>query len=904
MFTQVFGSTTYAVSTVLTAFMAGLALGSYVFGRLIDRHEKWALSLYGILEGGIGLYALSVPFLITLIDSLHAWAYRAYQPSSWVFILMRFVICMAILLIPTTLMGATLPVMSRFVVRQQQTLGGRVGVLYGVNTAGAVLGCYCAGFIFIGSLGITRTLHLAVAANGLIMVVALLLGILFMSRRVIDPWPEDPVLSAAEASGEDSEAWKKRVILVCFAFAGFASLCYEVLWTRALIIFLGNSTYAFASMLTTFLCGLAIGSLVFARWADESRDRLFLFGLIEGMIAVWAVFSIPLLTKVFYFLGQNWQMFNIDLTWRTTQGLKFLKAFMVMFFPAMLMGAAFPVVCRIWSAGEKQVGRDVGSVYSVNTLGAIAGSAAAGFIVIPLLGVQKGIIAVAAINMSLAVVALFLCRASTARRTVTLVTLGSAVAVALFLIPKDFVFHRPEEIWNKLLFYREDSMALVKVYQEPTGHKDISINGYVVAGSNSASQEIQKGLAHLPMLLHDDPRTALIVGFGAGGTSWSISRYEPDRIDCIEFVPSMIKAAPYLNEVNHDVLSLPFYNVTIDDGRSYLLATDKKYDVLSVDAIDPKHAGSGNLYAVEFFQLCKDRLNPGGIAVEWLPYHLLTADEVNIILASFSSVFEHTSLWFTRYFNYLMLVGTDHELEIDYQRLRERMSVPKIAKDLKELDMDDPAEFIYLFAADTTAIKNLAAGAPGLNSYDRPLIEYYSPRQSGRHGQLPFREREGLPTLVNLGTTSEEIIETRKNIELHLDVAQRLIRPFQFGLQGDDVIKRLRQYDSALALDPDDAAARRYASLSRQYVKERHRKLLASAERNPSSRAYAELSGFYYQAGDLPSAVSAMENAVRLNPDFSEGRIRLTNLYERVGESEKALDQRSRLRKAAATAGR
>ena len=176
MFTQVFGSTTYAVSTVLTAFMAGLALGSYVFGRLIDSYEKWALPLYGILEGGIGLYALSVPFLITLIDSLHAWAYRAYHPSSWVFILMRFVICMAILLIPTTMMGATLPIMSRFVVKQQQTLGAKVGILYGVNTAGAVLGCYCAGFILIGSLGVTRTLHLAVAANGLIMAVALYVG--------------------------------------------------------------------------------------------------------------------------------------------------------------------------------------------------------------------------------------------------------------------------------------------------------------------------------------------------------------------------------------------------------------------------------------------------------------------------------------------------------------------------------------------------------------------------------------------------------------------------------------------------------------------------------------------------------------------------------------------------------
>ena len=572
-------------------------------------------------------------------------------------------------------------------------------------------------------------------------------------------------------------------------------------------------------MLTTFLFGLAIGSLVFARWADDSRDRFFLFGLIEGMIAVWAVFSIPLLTKAFYSLGQNWHAFNIDFTWQTTQGLKFLKAFIDMFFPAMLMGAAFPVVCRIWSAGEKQVGRDVGSVYSMNTVGAIAGSAAAGFVIIPLLGLQKGIIAVAAINMSLAVIALLLCRASTAKRTVTLVAMGSAAVLALFLVPKDFVFSRPQEIWKKLLFYREDSMALVKVYQRPDGHKDISINGYVVAGTNSASQEIQKGLAHLPMLLHDDPQSALIVGFGAGGTSWSISQYEPDRVDCIEFVPSMIKAAPFLNEANHGVLSLPFYNVTIDDGRSYLLATDKKYDVLSVDAIDPKHAGSGSLYSVDFFEMCKSRLNPGGILVEWLPYHLLSPDEIRIVLASFSSEFEHTSLWFTRYFNYLMILGTDHELEIDYQRLRERMSVPKIAKDLKELDMEDPAEFLYLFAADTAAVKSVAAEASGVNSYDQPLIEYYTYRRRDRYGFLPFVEREGLPVVTNLGATPEEKAQNKQNIEMHLAVADRLIRSFQFGPKGYDAIKRLRQYDSALALNPDDAAARRYANSSKRYIK-------------------------------------------------------------------------------------
>ena len=895
MFTLVFGNTTHAVSTVLTSFMGGLALGSYLLGRVADRKPSWTLLTYGVLEGVIGAYALAVPILISNIDSFHTWAYRTFDPSSWVFITMRFVICFAILIVPTTMMGGTLPLISKFIVRQRQTLGYRVGILYAMNTAGAVAGCYLTGFVFIGSMGITRTLYLAVAANAVIMVVAMALSFYFRTRQPrIGPEPEvEEAREQETASPQDRR--KANLVLICFAVAGLTSLCYEVLWTRVLVFFLGNSTYAFASMLTTFLIGIAIGSLVFARIADGPRDRYLIFGAIEIVIAIWALISVPLFVKAFYALGQSWQGFNIDITWQATAGLKFFKAFAVMFVPTFLMGATFPVVCRIYSKDIGQVGRDVATVYSLNTVGGILGSVLTGFAIIPLLGAQKGIIAVAALNMALGLIVIGLSGIARAKKIIWMSVSAGAAVASLLLVPKGIILQRPDEIIEKLLFYREDRMALVKVFQTPAGDKNISINGYIVAGTNYSSREIQKGLAHVPMLLHEDPRTVLIVGFGAGGTSWSTTLYEPDRVDCIEFTPSVPKAAPHLDEVNHGVLSAPFYHLTIDDGRTYLLTTDKKYDILSIDAIDPKHSGSGSLYAVEFFKLCKERINPGGLVVEWLPYHLLTAEETRIVMASFASVFEHSTLWFTRYFNYLLLVGSDHEIEIDYQLLARRMADPRIAADLKELEIDDPAEFLYCFAADTAAIEEIAAEAGGLNTYDRPLIEYFTYHEGESLADLPFLERRGMPKVKNFGSTEEEAERNEENLKLHFSVANHLIRAKSFDRQREPG-KRLQQYRAALSLDPADPVALKLGVPTEQYVRGKLRELTRLAETDPTVVTYRKLAELHSQIGDFKAAVADLEHAVRLDPNSPELRLHLATMYDSVGDRAKAHEQRMRAR--------
>ena len=892
MFTQVFGSTTFAVSTVLTSFMAGLALGSYLFGRLADRHEKSSLLLYGALEGAIGVYALAVPLLISMMESTYIWIYRVYEPSSSLFILVRFTICLVILLPPTTMMGATLPLISRFVVKQTHTLGQRVGMLYGLNTAGAVVGCYLAGFVLIGSLGVRGTTHLAVGANWLIMAAAFIIGSYFWRRRTEETPQVGSSLPSADARPEAGDRSRARLILFCFALAGFTSLCYEVLWARTLVFFMGYSTYAFTSMLTTFLLGLALGSFLFARIADRSKDRYLLFFKIEVVIALWAVISIPFFNEVFYALQDRWPDFIlIDLTWQSTAGLKFLKAFVVMIIPTTLMGAAFPVVCRIFSSDLRHVGRDVAAVYSVNTLGAIVGSAAAGLVVIPLFGMQKGIMAVAAINLGIAVCALFLSHAATRKKAAMLAAVVGVAAVTMFVVPSNVVLRIPVEMWEELLFYKEDSMALVKVYTNLSGNKNISIDGNAVAGTSSVMQSNQKMLAHLPMLLHEDPRTVLVIGFGAGGAAYSMTLHEPDRVDCVELVPSVIEAAPYLDEANHGVLSSPIFHVTIDDGRTFLLASDKKYDVVSIDVIDPKHLGASNLFTKESYKLCKEHLNPGGVMVQWLPYDLLTLEETSAILASHVSVFEYSTLWFNPHFTYLLLVGADHEFEIDYQRLNSRIKDGKVAEDLKEIHVSDAADFLHCFAADAAAVREIASRAPNMNTYDTPVIEFYNYEKGDRLAELPITKREGFPKITNFGADPQEEEQNKKALAFRLSVADRIIQGLQFD-RDTEKIRRWQQFRAASDLDPSDVIARRLATYEKWNIHGQLNKQIAIARADRSLGAFGNVATLYYQIGDLPSAAAAMEEAVRLFPNSTEARLALAGYYELMGKQKEADEQR------------
>jgi spermidine synthase len=880
-----FGDTVLAVSTVLTAFMAGLALGSLGSGRLVDRCRR-LLTLYACLEVGIGLTALLLPLALQGILPGYVWLHRRFHALPSLFILLRFLLAFGLLLVPTTLMGATLPVLSRYVVRAHAMLGWGVGVLYALNTGGAVLGCLAAGYVLIGSVGLYETVAMGAALNGCVGLLAWA-----VRRRAGDGQPAaaltiPPGAQPHEAPGDAGTA---RLALWSMCLSGFAALSYEVIWTRALTFFVGNSTYAFSAMLTTFLCGLALGSLAWARVSDRTGNPVRLLGLLQVGIGVYGLLSIAILGKVFYGLDAWWEGFS-SASWGAPVWLNFAKTFAVILPPTFGMGAAFPLASKLVARGLRTVGRSVGDLYALNTVGAIAGSWLAGFVFIPLLGTQKSLIATALVNVAVGVT--LVARRARRRRALqaalAAAALAAAVAVNLYVPALRFadIAGEPEKA---ILYYDEGVAGVVKVATDVYDRRLLSINGWSVAGTGSPNPdlalvndypEVQKMLAHLPMLLHPAPRQVLVIGFGAGGTSWSMSRYAVERLDIVEFVPGVIAAAPLFPEVNHNVLADPRVRVTIDDGRNYLLVTPETYDVISVDTLDPKHAGNGNLYTREFYALSKRALKPGGLFVQWLPYHQVDNASLKLIAHTFQHVYPHGTLWLTRFKGYALLLGAPEPLRIDVARLQERLRDPNLQRDLAEAHVATPWQFLEGFTMRPDTLRRYTAGATRLNSYHHPYVEFF-----GFAWHDPVEEN--LAELAGyaddvaplLSFPDGEAPEQRQAFLERLALQRRISRHIFRGYLANwrrQLREGTREYRKALKLDPQDEGIKHALGVSAWHKQ----RALEALQRDPRDvKALGKLGYIAWNEQRYEEAIRRFHQVLEIDPGNAAAYIHLGASY-------------------------
>ncbi len=587
LLTYTFGATLLAVSTVLASFMGGLALGSFLLGRVADRVKR-PLRLYAFLELGIAIGALAVPWLLRGLEPLNRLALGDFTSPFALRTLYMFAVNFGVLLIPTTLMGATLPVLSRFMVHRRDSLGLNVGGLYAANTFGAVAGAFCCGFFLILALGVWGAQFFAAGLNFLVFVVALIL-----SRRL--ERTEAVVEAAEESPGQDVPAPARRlykVALWTYGVSGFAALSYQVVWTRGLIFCtetLKGATYSFSAMLTVFLAGLAIGSAITTGWVDrhKSPGRLYALllmtlGLSSGLSGILMFNIAPAWFPYEQFLseGSTYVPFHLSIL------DMFTKAVLVMGLPTLLMGMAFPVAARLCVPDLKRVGGSVGRLYAFNTVGAIVGSFASGFVLIPLLGLSHTILLLSAISMLLAVI-VFFADPDCPKATRVVFTLVAVAAVALFAIrlpARDETFRNTVTSERKILAFKEGPLATVSVTENWLGHREILVDNTGVAGTSRIMLTDQKSLAHLPSLLIDDPKSALTVGFGSGGASYSYTLHpELEKIHCVEIARTILRRdiQDLLLESNHGILNMmdagevPQYDIILADARSYLRLTEQ-----------------------------------------------------------------------------------------------------------------------------------------------------------------------------------------------------------------------------------------------------------------------------------------------------------------------------------------
>ncbi|WP_303720606.1 fused MFS/spermidine synthase [Malonomonas rubra] len=767
-----FGTTILAASIVAATFMAGLAIGSYALGRYADRDVN-LLRLYAFLEAGITLTALLFAPTLSIVEYIYVGLTQTFPDWPGLLHGLNFFFSAILLLPPTIFMGGTFPLICRYSARRKS--GGQIGRLYALNTAGAMAGAFCAGFLLIPTFGLTATGYLAAILNLLIAAVAFWLS--FNSNQTLIKPPVKRFL----------QPLRHHTILISVGFIGFFSLAYEILWTRVFLLFLGNTSYAFSLMLSAYLIGIALGGVFYSKLVHPKMNEKQLFILLTTLMGTAILATVPFydqLAKAFLvahqLTGERW--------WLLT-ACSFLIIFLVMAIPTILSGALLPTAVAILDPGKAHTGEGVGLVVLHNTIGAVCGSLVAGFVLIPLLGTFDSFRLLALINLALAIYLFWYFSRQT--------KIGLMV-VALVVIGLIFSFtplNWNEKLMNsgvycyatkylrmggidkvlekeKVLEVIEGTDTTVAVHESLNGQlRFFTVNGKTDGGTGQ-DMSTQTLVGQLPMLMHPHPEEVLVIGLGTGITLRGLSAHPTDRIDCVELSPGVVKAAGYFTEANGNALDDPKINLIIRDGRNLLMTQSKKYDVIISEPSNPWQAGNANLFTADFYQLAAAHLKENGLFCQWIGLYDITTGNLRTLTRTFMQTFPRVLAF--KAGSDMVLVGAQHELVLDYQQLKQRFVRPAIDQVLARVNIGDPGELIaghYLFSE--RALKEFS-GTGNYNTDDHSLLEYSArfnlgektlgEYQSNNMTALLEAQKKVFIPLVNLGGSPPQVAEVFREL--------------------------------------------------------------------------------------------------------------------------------------------
>jgi len=737
----VFGNTSHAISTVLGAFMAGLALGSWKLGQRADRTEN-PLRLYGLLEIGIGISAALVPLVFRSLDTLY-WSIApsvASIPGGGGFI--RFSTSFIVLLTPTFLMGGTLPVLTRFFTDRLDEVERKVGVLYALNTFGAAAGSLLAALVLIPGIGNMRTTLIIATIN-----VAIGLFAIWLSGSSESQSSHSAAAEAESAGPRDFETpapspSSDRLVLLTLAISGFVSMMYEVSWTRALAATIGSSTYAFSIMLVTFLIGIALGSSIISR--RKPVATLGLLGKMQLGVALGGLIFLTGYLAAPYVLFAMVRAFSYSFTAVLT--IQFILCAGLMILATLCMGATFPIASQLYSSKLKVLGRSIGNIYSVNTVGAILGSVLAGFVFMPLIGTERTILAGLFLNSAMAL--LLLTEAKTAR-------VAQAFSVAILLIAtvsmRGEIFWkpgamdrgilvyskafeaRPELTINEhyedtdVVYFKEGNNATISV-RKGENYMALRTNGKVDA-SNRDDMITQLTVGWLPAFYHPNPKNALVIGYGSGVTVGAVTSIKDiEDIDCIEIEPAVYSAGPFFSEINRKSYENPKVHLTFNDARNYMNTTRKQYDIIISEPSNPWIAGVASLFTAEFYDRAAEVLKPDGVFAQWIQLYELDPEDLRMVLFEVQRKFPEVSVWVTD--SDLIIIATRQKQNLDTARIAKIVkSDPSMVRDFREfLHSETPEGLLSYYVMSTDAVRKFASNARR-NTDDHPLLEFHAPRQ-------------------------------------------------------------------------------------------------------------------------------------------------------------------------------
>lgn len=704
----VVGVEVYAITTGISAFFAGLALGGLLFGRWADRLQRPVL-LYAGLEVLVAMLGIGATFAMSLAAQPFAWLEQQIGLLAWV-------LPFTLVGLPALLMGGTLPVLVRSLASDPQQLGKAGGHLYAANTAGAIAGTLLAAFVLIATLGVRGS---ALAAAMLNLLAAA--GALWFQRQ--------RPLSVETPTRHPADKAPDRLALWLYSIAGGVALGYEVVWSQSIVQFMSTRTYAFAVVLATYLTGLFLGSALLARRVDRLRDPWGVFGLLIAGAGLVALLEIALLGRWLVLTQSLVEAWVLSLGASELAGMSArfaVAALSIVFVPTVLLGAAFPVALRL-SVGREHVGRNVGEVVAFNTLGGIIGVMLCGFVLIPFLGLVRTLGLLAIIAAGIGYIAVRKGHGVKKGRRQGVIAVGLlAVAVALLTPVNKLASLLPGARNATLSFYEEGRGGTVAVVTQGKGQKAFQrlyIQGVSNTGDAMPSLRYMRIQALLPLLIHNaEPRSALVIGFGTGITAGALTRYPGlEHRVVAELLPSVVKAAP-LFKGNFNAAADPKVDVRLRDGRQELLRNPQRYDLITLEPPPPSAAGVVNLYSRDFYQLAASRLQKQGLVAQWLPLPTQNIDDSRSLVRSFLDAFPYATLW-TSEFHEMLLVGSLEPIELDVGKIGQRFQQDSVRGTLQDVGIGSAASLLATWVTDRAGLERFAADAPAVTD-DQPRIEY------------------------------------------------------------------------------------------------------------------------------------------------------------------------------------
>lgn len=731
----VFGNTTQAVSTILTGFFGGMAIGSFIGGRIADRVRS-PLRLYGVIEMALVGVVLATPVTFQLLHEVYRDAYPSLERSPGLVALLRFGLAILALAPATILMGATLPALTRSLSGGAH-LSRAFGRLYAANTGGAIVGALAAGVVLIELLGLTGTLVIAAACSGSAGLVAL-----WLARERIRA--ATPVAEGSESPGFRAiggSAPRPTLALGLAFVSGLTSLGYQVLWTRLLSSGTGNSTYVFTLILATFLLGIALGALVFSAVRRRVGRSIGLIAIAQILAGALAMLGLTL-------------VINRPETLAPAAALRSVKEsiwpILVVVLPAtVVMGFTFPASSALLGDDPQRRAASAGSLLAANTLGAIVATFAIPFVVIPRIGSPHAVALLALTNLATGLLLIVLAGAIPPVRRVlgSVVVLAVALAIVVVIAVPGALMD-PSEVrirasGAKVFDSTEDEIASVQA-----GRLGSRSRLWVAGTSMTALTVDAKLMPVLPLMLRPQSKSALVVAFGMG-SAFRTALIAGLRADAVELVPSVPKEFGYFYPDASRVRANPNGRIIIADGRNYMDLTPERYDIIVTDPPPPiQSSGVSVISSLEYYRAGHARLKPGGVMMQWTPFGA-TVDELRAHLRTFHAVFPHVTIVFGPGRNGIYMLGSDAPMVFSGEAIRTVLAHPGVLKEISsaydssQRTVDGWATLILslIWIADDQ-VDRFTGDGPMITD-DHPLPEYFILRQF-------FGKRSGLATRAEL----------------------------------------------------------------------------------------------------------------------------------------------------------